>query len=115
MDAVVVGNDVPADTDLRTVFPDPAAAADAFWTRHLLVPVNHLVTVRRDVADRDPALVAGLVRLFHAQQAGTAFPHTRATLAPALALALRYCAEQDMLPRPMTLDEVWEGLPPGAG
>jgi 4,5-dihydroxyphthalate decarboxylase len=28
-------------------------------------------------------------------------------------LALRYMAEQDMLPRPLTVDEVWDGLPEG--
>src|SRR5689334_2504452 len=28
LDAIIVGNDVPADPTLRTVFPDPAAAAD---------------------------------------------------------------------------------------
>ena len=31
LDAVIVGNDVPDDPTLRTVFPDPPAAADAFW------------------------------------------------------------------------------------
>ena len=34
LDAVIVGNDVPDDPTLRTVFPDPEASAEAFWRAH---------------------------------------------------------------------------------
>src|SRR5271156_6062763 len=45
LDAVIVGNDVPDDPQLRTVFPDPAAAAEAFWNKHRFVPINHMIVV----------------------------------------------------------------------
>jgi 4,5-dihydroxyphthalate decarboxylase len=120
LDAVIVGNDVPDDPGLRTVFANPAAAADAFWDRHGFVPVNHLVTVRRDVLERRPELAAELVRLFRAARAELALPADgrdplpsgREALRPALALALRYSTAQGMLPRPLGLEEVWDGLPP---
>jgi 4,5-dihydroxyphthalate decarboxylase len=117
LDAVIVGNDVPQDPALRTVWADPDAAAAAFWQRHHLVPVNHVLCVQRAVLQRRPELAAGLVQLFHAAAAGVPpGPHgpppaTRAALRPVLALALRYMGEQGMLPRPLTLDEVWSGLP----
>lgn len=117
LDAVILGNDLPDDPNLRTVFPDPAAAAEAFWQRHRLVPVNHLLTVTRDLADRRPDLVAELLRMLRASAAPITpsvkglLPADRAGLRPALALALRYMTEQEMLPRPLTLDEVWDGLP----
>ena len=121
LDAVIVGNDVPDDLTLRPVFPDPAASAEAFWRRHRLVPVNHLVTVRRDLAERHPELISELLTMFrNAKDMASApsdghdpLPIGRAALEPAIGLALRYTAEQDLLPRQLSPDEVWEGLPDG--
>jgi 4,5-dihydroxyphthalate decarboxylase len=39
-------------------------------------------------------------------------PLGRGALEPAVELALRYAAEQDLLPRYLDAEEVWEGLPP---
>ena len=64
LDAIIVGNDVPDDPDLRTVFPDVAASAKRFWDAHGFVPVNHLVTIRREHAESQPELVAELLRMF---------------------------------------------------
>ncbi|SHI71676.1 4,5-dihydroxyphthalate decarboxylase [Roseomonas rosea] len=119
LDAVIVGNDMPDDPGLRTVFPDPAAAAEAFWQRHRMVPVNHMLCVTRELAEGRPELVREVVRML--RQAATAVPPdgrgpppaSRAALRPVIELALRYMTEQDMLPRPLTPDEVWDGLPDG--
>lgn len=120
LDAVIVGNDVPDDPGLRTVFPDPAAAAEAFWRRHGFVPVNHLVAVRQELADGRPELVAELLRLFREAKAAAPppppggrdpLPIGRAALRPAIELALRNSAEQGLLPRALGVEEVWEGLP----
>lgn len=113
LDAAVFGNDVPADPALRTVFPDVAAAGEAFRAAHGFVPVNHLVCVTRNLAQNRPEVVAEIVRLFGRALHGTGLPFGRAALRPAIKLAIRYCTEQGLLPRPLTLDEVWEGLPPG--
>ncbi|HEY8611939.1 MAG TPA: ABC transporter substrate-binding protein [Roseomonas sp.] len=119
LDAVIVGSDMPDDPGLRTVFPDPAAAAEAFWARHHLVPVNHMLTVTQDLAERRPELVAEVLRMARAA-ANTVPPGdrgpppaSRETLRPVIELALRYTAEQDMLPRRLSVDEVWAGLPAG--
>ena len=104
LDAAIFGNEVPDEPSLRTVFADPAAAGRAFRAAHGFVPVNHLLVLRRDVVEARPEVATELVRLFN----GT----TRAALEPALALAIRFCWEQGLLPRSLTLDEVWEGLPP---
>lgn len=119
LDAVIVGNDVPDDPSLRTVFPDPAAAGAAFRKKHGFVPVNHLVAVRRELAMSRPELILELVRLFRAAAALAPAPGEgvdplpigRAALGPAVELALRWSAEQGLLPRPLAVDEVWEGLP----
>ncbi|MBI0536395.1 ABC transporter substrate-binding protein [Roseomonas sp. KE2513] len=119
LDAVIVGNDVPDDPNLRTVFPDPKAAAEAFWGRHGFVPANHLLTVSQDLAEMHPELVQELLRMVRASAAPVrpgergAPPATRAALNPIIQLALDYMTAQDMLPRPLTLDDVWAGLPAG--
>jgi 4,5-dihydroxyphthalate decarboxylase len=41
-----------------------------------------------------------------------ALPMGRAALRSAVELALRYAAEQGLLPRPLDVAEVWEALPP---
>ena len=120
LDAVIVGNDVPADPTLRTVFPDPAAAADAFWRRHSVIPINHMLIVGSDLAERRPDLVRELIGMFDAAAGaapGTckaAYAVDAPALRRALQLALRYAAEQGLLPRALSVAELWAGLP-GAG
>ena len=119
LDAAIVGSDVPDDPVLRAVFPDPEAAAEAFWRKHGFVPVNHLVTVRGDLAERHPDLIAELLRMFREARAAALsdaggrdpLPAGRAALRPAIELALRFSAEQGLLPRRLGTEEVWEGLP----
>jgi len=118
LDAVIVGNEVPADPALRTVFPDPTAAADAFWRTHGVVPINHMLTVGSDLARRRPDLVRDLVRVFRAAEAAEPGTSKRApyavdatALTGALQLVLRYAAEQHLLPRTLSVAELWAELP----
>jgi 4,5-dihydroxyphthalate decarboxylase len=119
LDAVIVGNDVPDDPGLRTVFPNPDAAGQAFLRRHGFVPVNHLVVVRRELAAERPELVTELLRLFWDAKAAAPpqgdgvdpLPAGRAALQPAIDLALRYSTEQGLLPRRLDAADIWDGLP----
>jgi 4,5-dihydroxyphthalate decarboxylase len=120
LDAIIVGNDVPDDPVFRTVFPDPDASAEVFWREHGFVPVNHMVTVRRDLAQSRPDAIRELMRLFREAKATATTPLPgrrdplvigRAALQPAIRLALRYSAEQGLLPRSLKIEDVWEGLP----
>jgi len=110
LDAAIFGNDVPSDPALVPVDPDPEAAGTAFFARHGLMPVNHMVVVRAEIA-RQAGAVRALLDAFRA--AGNPFPLGRAALDPAVTLALRYAQEQGLLTRPITLEDVWAGLPPG--
>jgi 4,5-dihydroxyphthalate decarboxylase len=121
LDAIIVGNDVPDDPVFRTVF-DPVGSADVFWRKHGFVPVNHMLTIRRDVAESYPDAIPELIRMFRESRDAAATKHSdgreplvfgRAALDPAIALALRYTTEQGFLPRSMTVEDVWEGLPTG--
>lgn len=108
LDAAIVGNDMPENPGLRTVFPDPAAAGEAFRNRHGFMPVNHMLTMQRGLSASRPDLVRELLRLF--QRAGAAVSGP-AALQPALDLALRWSSEQGLLAAPLRPQEVWDGLP----
>jgi 4,5-dihydroxyphthalate decarboxylase len=113
LDAAIFGAEVPSDPALTTVFPDVAAAGEAFRAAFGFVPVNHLVVVSRSLAETQPEAVRGIAGMFRTALAGTTLPVGRAALDPAIAQAIRFCTEQGLLPRPLTLDEVWDGLPSG--
>ena len=108
LDAAIFGNDLPSGPDLAPVFLDPEAAGRAFFARHGLMPVNHMIVVRAPIA-RQPGVVRALLDGF--RTAGNPFPFGRRALDPAIELALRYAGEQGLLTRPLTLEEVWSGLP----
>lgn len=110
LDAAIFGSDMPSGPDLATVFPDPEEAGRAFVARHHFMPVNHMVVVRAEITRREDVVRALLDRF---RDAGNLFPSGRSALDPAVAAALRYAGEQGLLAHPMTLDEVWAGLPPG--
>jgi 4,5-dihydroxyphthalate decarboxylase len=121
LDAIVVGTDLPDDPALRAVFPDPEASAEAFWGEDGFVPVNHMVTVRAELARSRPDLILELVRLFREANAAAParrdardpYPFGTTALQPAIAVALRYTGEQGLLPHGLDAADVWEGLPPG--
>ena len=110
LDAAIFGNDTPTDADLATVYPDPEAAGQAFLARHHLMPVNHMVVVRAEIA-RQPEVVRGLLDRF--REAGNRLPFGRRALDPAVVLATRFAHEQGLLRRALSLDEIWAGLPAG--
>ncbi len=101
LDAVVVGNDVPGDPLLRTVFPDPAAAAETFHAAYGFKPVNHVAVVRADIAGKHPEWVRTLKGLL---------PPGGADLQAAVPVMLRFLADQAMLPRPLEAGEVWAAV-----
>ena len=112
LDAAIFGTELPSNAGLRTVIPDPAAAAAAFHARHGFTPVNHVLTAKRSLAETRPDLMAELLRMLAASQAGTPkLPSGRAALQPALELALHYTAEQGLLPAPLNVRDLWDGSP----
>jgi 4,5-dihydroxyphthalate decarboxylase len=111
IDAAIFGNELPDEPGFRPVFADATAAGEAFRAAYGFVPVNHLAVLRRDVVEAHPEAAAELVRLLSSPGLASG----RAALAAPISLASRWCAEQGLTPRVLTLDEVWEGLPAGVG
>ena len=116
LDAAIYGAAMPDDPKLLSVIPDPDTAARAWHARHGVVPVNHMVVVTDALAKSQPQVVAELYRLLEEGKrisgqprpgSVDTIPFGREANRPCLALLLSYAAQQNLIPRPMTVDDLW--------
>jgi 4,5-dihydroxyphthalate decarboxylase len=114
IDAAIYGVEVPAGPRLKSVIPEPEAAAQAWHRKHGVAPVNHLVVVKTDLVRTQPHVVAEVCRLLAAaKQAAPApagidpAPFGVAANRPALELIVDYCLQQRMIPRRFSVDELF--------
>lgn len=115
IDAVILGTEGSDVSPLRTVFPNPATAADRFNTKHGFMPVNHLIAARRSLVETNRDEVMQLLQACQTSLAesglGASLMFGCNALEPIVKLALRYAAAQGLLSRHMTVEDVWAGLP----
>jgi 4,5-dihydroxyphthalate decarboxylase len=111
LDAAIYGAAMPKDPRLQSVVPDPDAAARAWYGKHGVVPVNHMVVVTDSLAQSNPAAVAELYRLLEAgkKAAGGAdtVPFGRDATRPSIEMLISYAVQQQLIPHPLTADELW--------
>ena len=114
IDAAIYGAAMPKDARLQSVIHEPAAAARAWYGKHKLVPVNHMVVVTEELAARDPDIVAELYRLLEAgrRAAGPAgdidtVPFGKEANRPCLELLIGYALQQRLIPRRIEVDDLW--------
>src|SRR5271168_4549419 len=53
LDAAIFGGVMPTDPRLKSVIPDPDAAAKEWYTKYGTVPINHMVVVKTSVSNSD--------------------------------------------------------------
>jgi 4,5-dihydroxyphthalate decarboxylase len=114
IDAAIYGAAMPKDARLQSVIREPDAAARAWYGKHKLVPVNHMVVVTEELAARDPDIVAELYRLLEAgrRAAGPAgdidtVPFGKDANRPCLELLIGYALQQRLIPRRIEVDDLW--------
>jgi 4,5-dihydroxyphthalate decarboxylase len=114
LDAAIYGAAMPNDPRLQSVIPDPDAAARAWYGKHSVVPVNHMVVVTDELARSNPQAVAELYRLLEAgkQAAGSRGPIDTAPFGkeanrPCLEMLIGYAVQQELIPRRLAVDELW--------
>ena len=114
IDAAIYGAELPADARLKSVIPEPEAAAQAWYRKHGVTPVNHLVVVKTDLVRSNPQVVGAVYRLLAAAKQAApvpagidAAPYGIAANRPALALIVDYCVQQRMIPRRFSVDELF--------
>lgn len=110
IDAAILGNDLPDDPIFAPVFDAPEQAARAWFARTGVVPINHVLVARADVATTQaPQLRALVAALAAAKPAANPdlLPMGEAAMAHSLAHLLETCHAQGLLPRRLAPAEVF--------
>jgi 4,5-dihydroxyphthalate decarboxylase len=116
VDAALIGETFP-DPRFKTLIPDAKAVNDEWAKAHGGVPVNHMVIVREKIARERPEVVEEIFRLFKAaRDLDTSAP--KGALDPyrfgveanreALERIIDYSVKQQMIPRKLTVDELFD-------
>ena len=117
LDAAIYGADLPNDPALKSLIADPETAAKAWYAKHQVVPINHMVVVTEKLARSSPDTVREIYRLL--RQAKTAaglpkageidfFPFGVAACRPALQTIIDYSWQQNLIPRKIDVDELFD-------
>ncbi len=114
--AVMTGNDLE-HPKVRPLISDPAAAAQAWYQRHGLVPINHMVVVKESLSKSAPWAVAEVFRLLAESKKAAGLP---AKTGPApfplgveanrksLEMVIKYAVQQGLIPRRFSVDELFD-------
>jgi 4,5-dihydroxyphthalate decarboxylase len=98
--------------DLKPLFPDTAAEEKAWFEKHKVKPINHMVVVSQNLSDTNPAAVREVNRLLEASAAvSPAAPRFDAEeMRRSLELIIEYCVQQKLIPRAFTVDELFDDV-----
>jgi len=110
VDAAVLADPVPRDARLKSVIPDPAAAAAGWHRRKGAIQVNHLVCVKnslpQEIADEAYRLLRESKKI-GAENSDTC-PFGLEENRRNLEVAVDYVYRQKLIPRRYTVDELFE-------
>jgi len=116
LDAAIYGAALPKEPQLKSVIPDPDASALAWYGKHKVVPVNHMIVVTEELARSNPQAVAELYRLLEAGKAASGrpvvgeidtAPFGKEANRPCLEMLISYAVQQGLIPRRLDIDELW--------
>jgi 4,5-dihydroxyphthalate decarboxylase len=119
LDAAVVANPVLADPRLKTVFPDPAAAAQEWYRHKRAIQINHMVVVRESLSKSNPRAVQEVFRLLLESKRAAGLPAAGAIdMHPFgveanrrnLEVAIDYAHQQRLIPRRFEVDDLFDDV-----
>jgi 4,5-dihydroxyphthalate decarboxylase len=98
--------------DLRPLFADAATEEKAWFAKHRVVPINHMVVVSRKLSEAHPEAVEEVHRLLRAAgKASASGPRFDAQeMRRSLDLITHYAAQQGLIPRAFTFDELFDDV-----
>jgi len=117
LDAAIFGGVMPADPRLKSVIPDPEAAALGWFKKYHTVPVNHMVVLKSSLADSDPGAVREIYRMLLDSKKAAGLPKAGAidtipfgfdAVRPALDLMSGYAFEMKIVPRRYAVEELFD-------
>jgi len=117
LDAAIFGSNVPPDPRLKSVIPDPDAAAKEWYKKHGTLPLNHMVVVKSALSKSDPGAVREVYRMLAASKKAAGLPKPGAidtipfgfaAVKPALDLMSSYALEMKIIPRRYSVEELFD-------
>jgi 4,5-dihydroxyphthalate decarboxylase len=98
--------------DLKPLFAETPAEERAWFARHGIVPINHMVVVSQDLSSSQPEAVREVHRLLReANKASVASPRFNTQeMRRSLDLITHYSAQQGLIPRAFTFDELFDDV-----
>lgn len=98
--------------DLKPLFADPAAEEKAWFATHGVVPINHLVVASQTLSEKHPDSLREVHRLLaESIKASSAAPQfMRDEMHRSLELIIGYTAQQGLIPRAFSVDELFDDV-----
>jgi 4,5-dihydroxyphthalate decarboxylase len=113
--ATLQGVDLPKDPRVERLVPDPYNAARDWFAREGVVPINHVFVVHQDIAKNRPDVVREIYRMIADSRALTEggvpdpFPPLGVEAnRKGLQLAIEWAFEQKIIPRKLSVDELFD-------
>src|SRR5215471_1767335 len=94
---------------LKPLFADASAEEKSWFAKHKVLPINHMVVVSQNLSDKHPDIVREVHRLLaESAKASSASPQlARDGMRRSLELITHYSAQQNLIPRAITVDELF--------
>jgi 4,5-dihydroxyphthalate decarboxylase len=117
LDAAIFGGNLPTDPRLKSVIPDPEAAASEWYKKNGIVPLNHMVVVKSSLTQSDPGAVREVYRMLLDSKKAAGLPKPGAidtipfgfdAVKPALELMSSYALEMKIIPRRYLVEELFD-------
>lgn len=118
LDAAILGAPLD-DPQIKTLFPDPKAAAQAWQAKYNAKQVNHLVAVKQSLSQSNPTAVREIYRLLVESKKAAGLPKAgEADVNPFgveenrrnLEVAIEYCHQQRLISRRFSVDELFDDV-----
>ena len=97
--------------DLKPLFADVVAEEEAWFGKHRVVPINHMVVVSQDIVGAASRTSCGKsIGCSTASAAASAPGLGPDEMRRSLELIIDYCAQQKLIPRAFTVDELFDDV-----
>jgi 4,5-dihydroxyphthalate decarboxylase len=117
LDAAIFGGAMPDDPQLKSVIPDPDAAAKEWYKKNRVVPVNHMVVLKASLSQANPGAVREVFRMLLDSKKAAGVPKPGSidftpfgfdAVKPSLELMNSYAYEMKLIPRRYSVEELFD-------
>ncbi|MGO4764168.1 phosphate ABC transporter substrate-binding protein [Cupriavidus sp. 2KB_3] len=113
--AALLGEDMPKDPRVRTLVPNAQEAAKDWFAREGVVPINHMFVVHEDVSRQRPDIVRELYRMVVESRRQADVPSLFPPVGleanrKGIELAIDWALDQRIIPRRLSVDELFDDV-----